>query len=233
MGLISMRYLEFYLLGIIIAIVIAVVGPIFWKVTHTVSYTLIRQGCSELAGFTMQWVEKEIQAQDEEKSTATVKDYFASLAGAPKAPNTGALPGQWVACQSGNTNWNLGKNGTTAERSTTAITGRYKNGVADQAPEFCVEDIIPPDKVICNPYNDVSVFRAPNDPVAQGQAVLGAIAFGGALEAEGSWVYYAFAFQGNFNTTINLAGDDTTFNNGMGLDTIPKLRNGILVGRFR
>ena len=181
---------------------------------------------------------RSIQAQDEQSSTATVKDYYASLAGAPEAPTGGNLPGQWISVQGGNNNWNLGADGLVASRSTTVITGRYMDGAADVPPEDCVEDIIPPDKTVRNPFTEVNVFRDPNDPVTQGGAITGAVALGGAAEAVGAgggnpWIYYAFGFQGTDSTTANLVGDDTTFHAGMRLDSIAGLRNGVFLGRFR
>jgi hypothetical protein len=106
----------------------------------------------------------------------------------------------------------------------------------DVAPEDVVEDIIPPDKTIRNPFTQVSVFRDPNDPETQGGPVTGAVALGGAAEegGENPWIYYAFAFQGTDSTTNDLLdAAGTTFHAGMGLETVPKLRNGVFLGRFR
>jgi prepilin-type N-terminal cleavage/methylation domain-containing protein len=232
--------IELLLVVGIVGIILAVVVPMGLRANIDAKYGVVRQNCSELASFASQWVEKSIQAQDEQRSTATVKDYYASLAGAPEAPNTAGsvLDGQWIAIQTGANNWNLGESGTVETRSTTQINGRFMNNQDDQAPEDCVEDVIPPDKSIRNPFTQVSVFRAPNDPETQGGPITGAVALGGAAEDAGEaggnpWIYYAFAFQGTDSTTAQLIGDDTTFHAGMGLDTIPKLRNGVFLGRFR
>ncbi len=230
--------IELLLVVGIVAVILAVIVPMGLRARIDAKYGVVRQNASELASFASQWVEKSIQAQDEQSSTATVKDYYASLAGAAQAPNTAGavLPGAWVANENAANNWNLGTTGTVADRNTTPIIGRYMDGAADTIPEDCVEDIIPPDKVIRNPFTEVSVFRDPNSPVLQAGPVTGAIALGGAAEtvaAGNPWIYYAFAFQGTDSTTANLLGDDTSFHAGLGLDTIAKLRNGIFLGRFR
>lgn len=219
----------------IVAIILAVIVPMGIRANIDAKYGVVRQNCSELASFASQWVEKSIQAQNEQTSTATIKDYYASLAGAgPGEGDTFPLPGQWIAVQGAN-NWNLGASGTVDARNPVEITGRNMENNTDVAPEDVVEDIIPPDKTIRNPFTQVSVFRDPNDPETQGGPVTGAVALGGdAEEGEANpWIYYAFAFQGTDSTTANLAGDDTSFHAGMGLDTVPKLRNGVFLGRFR
>lgn len=232
--------IELLLVVGIVAVILAVIVPMGLRARIDAKYGVVRQNCSELAGFASQWVEKSIQAQDEQSSTATVKDYYASLAGAPEAPTGGNLPGQWIAVQGGNNNWNLGADGLVASRSTTPINGRYMDGAADVAPEDCVEDIIPPDKTVRNPFTEVNVFRDPNDPDTQGGAITGAVALGGAAEAVAGgggggnpWIYYAFGFQGTDSTTNTLTGVDTTFHAGMRIDTVAGLRNGVFLGRFR
>jgi len=231
--------IELMLVVGIVGIILAVVVPMGLRANIDAKYGVVRQNCSELASFASQWVEKSIQAQDEQSSTATVKDYYATLAGAEEVPETGALDGQWIAIQTGANNWNLGESGTVDTRSTTQITGRVMNNQDDQAPEDCVEDIIPPDKSIRNPFTQVSVFRAPNDPETQGGPITGAVALGGAAEDAGDaggnpWIYYAFAFQGTDSTTNDLTdATGTTFHAGMGITDVPQLRNGVFLGRFR
>ena len=221
-----------------VMIILAVIVPIGLRMHINAKYGVVRQNCTELASYAKMWAEKSIKAQDEQKSTATLKDYFASLAGLPVPIAGKAFPGQWIAVQGGNNNWNLGAKGTVTERTTTPVFGRYINGVRDQAPLDTVEDVIPPDKTIINPFTAENVFRAANDPVTQGEGVTGAIAFGGVARSMGRggttpWIYFAFAFQGTQSTTINLAKDDTTFHEGMGLNSISKLRNGVFLGRYQ
>ena len=222
-----------------VMIFLAVIVPIGLRMHINAKYGVVRQNCTELASYAKMWAEKSIKAQDEQKSTATLKDYFASLAGLPVPIAGKAFPGQWIAVQGGNNNWNLGAKGTATERSTTPVFGRYVNGVRDQAPLDTVEDCIPPDKTITNPFTGKNVFRAANDPVTQGEGVAGAIAFGGVVGSmpAGStapWIYFGFAFQGTKpSSTINLARNDKTFHADMGLNSIPKLRNGVFLGRYR
>lgn len=237
--------IELLLVVGIVAVILAVIVPMGLRARIDAKYGVVRQNCSELAGFASQWVEKAIQAQDEQTSLATIKDYYASLAvstGPVAAPTTGNLAGAWVAQQTGTTNWGVqaANPPVSTAASRIGITGRDMNTANNQPPEDTVEEIIPPDKVIRNPFTEVSVFRSPNDPATQGGAVTGAIALGGAAEAVAGggaaanpWIYYAFGFQGTDSTTNNLVGDDTTFHAGIRLDSIAGLRNGIFLGRFR
>lgn len=227
--------IELLLVVGIVAIILSVIVPMGLRARIDAKYGVVRQNCSELASFASQWAEKSIQAQDERLSKSTVRDYYATLAGLTGAeiPASGSLDGQWVATQTSN-NWNL-IDGIRDSRDTVEVYERFMDGRtgAEARPEDTVEDIVPPDKVIRNPFTEVNVFRDPNDPVTQARVINGAIALGGAVEATGDWVYYAFAFQGTDSTEYNdLKGDDT-FHAGMGLNTIPQLRNGVFMGRFR
>ncbi len=226
--------IELLLVVGIVAIILAVIVPLGIRARIDAKYGVVRQNASELASFSSEWVEKSIQAQDEQQSTATVLSYYATLAGG-QTDATGKItqdpPGQWVATQSAN-NWNFpGTNPTPGGRTPVAITGRVMNGQNNSLPEDVVEDIVPPDKVIRNPFNDVSVFRIPNDPVTQGRVVTGALALGVRAEGNTGFYYFAFAFQGTDNTSTGLT-DENTFHAGMGVDTLPRLRNGVFLGRF-
>jgi prepilin-type N-terminal cleavage/methylation domain-containing protein len=229
--------IELLLVVGIVAIILAVIVPLGLRARIDAKYGVVRQNGSELASFSSQWVEKSIQAQDEQRSLATVKDYYASLAGQNPgaAPNNTRCNGQWIAAATPN-NWNLGTNGLVADRTTINITGRLMNGVL-KSPEDTVEDIIPPDKVIRNPFTEVSVFRPPNDPVQQNGTVVGALALGCAPETDQAggnpWIYYGFAFQGTDSTLADLALERGTFHAGMSLFDLAGIRNGIFLGRFR
>jgi prepilin-type N-terminal cleavage/methylation domain-containing protein len=236
--------IELLLVVGIVAVILAVIVPMGLRARIDAKYGVVRQNASELAGFTSQWVEKSIQAQDEQLSTSTVNQYYASLANNTAAPPAGgftagtAFPGYWIADTAAN-NWNFGATGIKANRAPIAIPGRFMNGVNNTVPEDVVEDIVPPDKVIRNPFTEVSVFRPTNFP--QGNvAITGALAFGGVVEAAavGSFSYYAITFQGTDSTTATAApggGNNLTtdFHAGMGLDTIARIRNAVFVGRFR
>jgi prepilin-type N-terminal cleavage/methylation domain-containing protein len=216
----------------IVAIILAVIVPLGLRARIDAKYGVVRQNASELASFASSWVEKSIQAQDEQVSTATVLAYYVSLAGGTTDANgtpSANIPGQWVAVQEAN-NWNLPQ-GDADQRNPVAITGRSMAGQADQPPEDVVEDVVPPDKVIRNPFNEVSIFRIPNDPVSQNRVVTGALALGSQPDGTTGFYYFAFAFQGTDNTATNLT-DENTFHAGMGVDTIQRLRNGVFLGRF-
>lgn len=221
----------------IVAIILAVIVPMGIRANIDAKYGTVRQNCSELASFASKWAEKSALAQDERLSTATIKNYFATLAGQPaggELPTTGALPGQWIAIQTAN-NWNL-IDGSKENRQPIQVPGRIMDGTA-APPEDTVEDIVPPDKTIRNPFTEVNVFRSPNLPI-ENRPVTGAIACGAAFESEGDWLYFALAFQGTDSTTApaeNIASgeEETTFHAGMGLGNIGKLRNAVFMGRYR
>lgn len=235
--------IELLLVVGIVAVILAVIVPMGLRARIDAKYGVVRQNCSELAGFASQWVEKAIQAQDEQQSIATIKDYYASLTGQADATAVdGDDGGQWVAEQADQTNWGIqGETSVSNPGQRIQITGRFMDGASPTAPEDTVEEIIPPDKVIRNPFTEVSVFRVPNDPSdpSNNGPVTGAIAIGGKAEGAGGgatnpWIYYAFAFQGTDSTEQDLTDPNgDTYHSGMGLDTIAKLRNGIFLGRFR
>lgn len=224
--------IELLLVAVIIGILLVVIVPKALRARIDAKYGLVRQNSSELAAFATQWAEKAIQAQDEVLSTATVSDYFATLAGQQDAPATGAAAaGEWIANQARPSSWNL-LDGDVANRDPRPVTGRYMDGAADQPPEDCVEDVVPPDKVIRNPFTEVSVFREPNFPT-DAEPITGAIALGGFGEtAVGNFVYYAFCFQGTDNT-IGALGDGNSFHAGSDINTLAGLRNGLFLARVR
>jgi len=213
----------------IIAVLMSVVVPMGLRASVDAKYGMIRQNGTEIAGFATQWAEKSIHAQDDDKSEATLGAYYASLAGEANLTDitTDAGVGQWIATTESN-NWNT--NG-----ANTGITGRYMDGDANVAPEDCVQDIIPSEKAITNPFTKVNVFKQVNYP--SGTPIPGALALGAAREAgtENSTglTYFAFVFQGK-DSEIG-ATDVTTSDFYAGMDVvggIPGLRNGIFVGRF-
>jgi hypothetical protein len=224
-------------------LIFIVVFPIGHRETLSGKYGIGRQNASVLASFASQWVERTIQSQDESASTAEVSDYYASLAGENpgKAPVDGSCKGQWIATVTEATNWHLSEaspdqgmeNTTERTRNPIPISGRVIEQSAGLSPEEVVEDLIPADKSIVNSFNGESVFSPLNDPLYMERPVPGALALGCAVEpGETGWVYYAFGFQGTENTTFALMGDDT-FHAGMGIDSIPHIRNGVFLGRFR
>lgn len=220
----------------IVAIILAVIVPMGIRANIDAKYGVVRQNCSELASFASKWAEKSAMAQDEQVSTATIKNYFLTLANGQldEGGNVTTVEGQWIATQEDN-NWNL-KGGTKDQRATIDVTGRFVDNV-ETPPEDTVEDLVPPDRVIRNPFTEVSVFRDPNDPDTQGRAITGAVACGAAEEATGGWLYFGLAFQGTDSTDSTLSTEqdaqDGLFHAGMGISDIGRLRNAVFMGRYR
>lgn len=227
-------------------LVVGIVGLILWvlvplglRTRMDAQYGVVRQNCSVLASYTSQWAHYVIKAQDEQRSSATTADYYGSLAGLPHAPALGAAPGEWVASHIGPTNWRRLPLAEDA-RYPREIKGRFMDGRRSTAPETTVEEMIPQDNPILNPFTQKSVFNTANFPVekkvtkkAEGNwTIPGAIAFGGIRETEGGWAYFAFVFQGTQNREIELDGEDT-FLPGMSLQTMQGLRAGVFVARLR
>ena len=238
--------IELLLVVGIIGVLLAIIIPKAIRANINAKYGIVDKNCAELKSYAVQWAEKSIRAQDEQTSTATLADYYASLAG-----ETGGIAvnsaQDWIATTNAN-NWNMGN--PTPDRAATnfiAINGRVQitaGGLVGPPtiPEDTVEHIIPPEKSIRNPFNGASVFRSPNDPPNKpgGAApVTGAVALGYMQEAValGGYYYFAFAYQGTDSTAFALPTDATTdvttFFAGSGLATIPALRNGQLFARIR
>jgi prepilin-type N-terminal cleavage/methylation domain-containing protein len=229
--------IELLLVVGIIGVLLAVVIPKAIRANINAKYGIVDKNANELKSYAVQWAEKSIRAQDEEQSTATLADYYASLAGAANGIVAGASQ-QWIATAAAN-NWHLDTPGDRAKTNFLNIQGRYQvvgNAVeANRPPEDSVEHLVPPEKNITNPFNGTSVFRQPNDPDTIGGPVTGALALGFAREPvpDGGFYYFAFAYQGTDSTTTALNADDTTFYAGSGLTQIDSLKNGILFARIR
>jgi len=220
--------IELLLVVVIIGLMLAVIVPRAWRANIDAKYGLVRQNCSELGSFGMEWAEKSLLAQDED-STARLVDYIATLTnyttGNPSATWSRV---QWVA-DSASCNW--------TSPPGVAPSGRKMNGVADVVPEDAVQDIVPPDKVPRNPFNGVSVFESPNFPSTS--PVTGAIACAGHGENNGQWLYFAFLFQGTDSTTTTPgaggagSAPSTSFHAGQDATSIAGLRNGVFFARLR
>lgn len=218
--------IEILLVVVIIGIMLAVIVPRAWRANIDSKYGLVRQNCSELASFGMEWAEGQLLAQEEAISTATMNDYLLTLTRQSSYSNRG----DWVARQD-SSNWN--KTGTPI-----IVTGRYMNGTAtDLAPEASVENIIPPEKIPRNPFNQVSVFSSSNDPwtTGVGNVVVGAISCGVIQDLTGvdKWYYYALVFQGTDSTSNHPFNTGAAFLAGQDITTLPGLRNGVFMARVR
>jgi competence protein ComGC len=218
----------------IIGLMLWVMVPIGLRSRLDASYGVVRQNCTELASYTSQWVQQSIMAQDEQQSSATAADYYGSLAGLSHAPPSGPAPGEWLA-GIGPSNWRQNRDGKNPTQ-TRVIIGRFMNGKDSTAPENCVENLIPKDRPILNPFNKISIFDPENfpSPISDGGKgpVPGSIAFGGFHEEKEGWVYFAFVFQGISSIGTLLDGPDT-FLPGMNLQTMEGLQNGIFAARIR
>ncbi len=222
--------IEILLVVVIIGIMLAVIVPRAWRANIDSKYGLVRQNCSEIGSFGMEWAENQLLAQEEATSTATLDDYICSLT----INASGQTPGVvWIAnSTAGGSNWN-------SRGGVFEIPGRYMPGGGgnDEAPEACVEEGVPPEKIPRNPFNNVSVFGASNDPNDVGSVVTGAIscvgfeelAVGGATD---NWRYYAFLFQGT-DSTLADETDAAAYFAGMDPNNINGLRNGIFFARLR
>ena len=219
--------IEILLVVVIIGIMLAVIVPRAWRANIDSKYGLVRQNCSELASFGMEWAENQLLAQEEYTSEAVLDDYICTLT--ENAASSAQTPGEiWVGNTAGNSNWNR-------RAGNTVIPGRWMPGSsAATAPEACVEDVVPPEKIPRNPFNNVSVFAAANDPGQTLSVITGAVACGGLEESANPdrWRYYAFLFQGTDSTSATVS-EAAAYFAGMEPADIAGLRNGIFFARLR
>jgi prepilin-type N-terminal cleavage/methylation domain-containing protein len=140
--------IEILLVVVIIGIMLAVIVPRAWRANVDTKYGLVRQAATELASFGTGWAEEQIMAQTSD-STSTFTDYLKTLAGGTTA-GTAEFIGE------NNSNWNNRGN-------LEAVPGRNGATVNDP-PEASVQDLVPPEKVMRNPFNGVEYFLSPNAP---------------------------------------------------------------------
>lgn len=202
--------IEILLVVVIIGIMLAVIVPRAWRANVDTKYGLVRQAGSELASFAMNWMENQILAQNELLSTATPNDYFKAL--------SGGTAGGFSYLGDPVTLWNK-----QTSPPTISILGR--NGPANDPPEVSVEALVPPEKVILNPFNGASYFLPPNTPGLQYNAIAGALASGFVADTP-NWTYHALVFQGTDNTQKN------QFYAGQDAGSLAGLRNGIFMARL-
>ena len=235
--------IELLLVVVIIGLMLSVIVPRAWRANIDAKYGLVRQNCSELASFGQEWAENQLLAQNESLSTATVDQYLATLTKATAAAAAWAAGSTWVGADpTVVTNWSISGAGGTAANTPgeISILGRTMDGATfDIPPEATVEGIMPPEKVIRNPFNEVNVFQTSNDPLTTGSSITGAIACGTILDAGpggvgtgDDWHYYGFVFQGT-DVTTNTLQTPTSFYAGQDDSTLAGLRNGIFFARLR
>jgi prepilin-type N-terminal cleavage/methylation domain-containing protein len=220
--------IEILLVVVIIGIMLAVIVPRAWRANIDTKYGLVRQNCSELGNYGMQWAETELLSQDEEGSTAVLADYLAHLCGDPGIAND--MRAAWVAAAADSggddpaawNNW----------QGVGLITGRLVDDV-EVGPKGTAKSFVPVDKIPRNPFNGQSVFDLQNwpAPAGVGTAVPGAIA-NGYYEESDNWYYFAFVFQGTENVDGE-AADDADYHADMAVDSLDGLRNGIFFARTK
>ena len=232
--------IEILLVVTIIGIMLAVIVPRAHRATIDAKYNLIRQSATEVASYALEWAEKGIQSQNSQVSTATIQNYLASLAAAGFGDGNGDYDGvdenhgEWIAGGSGTggneSNWNMqiGQVKGVRHRSNTATT-------TNDDPPVAVEALMPSSDIPINPFNGVSFFATPNDPVTAGNAVTGALACVGFRQSNG-FVVFSLCFQGtdsngNANDPTGSAG---IFYAGQGAgDSVVALRNGVVIAEER
>ena len=221
---------EILLAMIIIGLMVIVMVPRGQRATTEARYGIVRQNCTKLAGFAVDWIERMMLAQDD-NSASTRIDYLNTLAtcnlDTPDfSSTTGTEGGVWIATSDIN-NWNNNSR-------LTRVKGRMINGEGPASPEISVQGIIKSDQALTNPFNHLSVFGAGN--YSPNSVTPGAIAAGGATDTTTSvpWAYFALVFQG----TDNRNGDrypnkGVDFHAGMSTTSLQGLRNGIFLARER
>ena len=222
--------IEILLVVVIIGIMLAVIVPRAWRANIDTKYGLVRQNCAELASFAQQWVEDGLQSQDSETSDATALYYYWSLCGNMDWQTQGSGSQDWVA---GNNSTNSAWSNYSGDRRWVYGRRMPGNPNSNLRPEAWVSDLVPPEKIIVNPFNGLNVFTTGNYPSSN--PVTGAIASAAYPEDTTSGFHYiALVFQGTDSTSVTLSptNSDTTFHAGMATD-LAGLRNGVFMARCR
>lgn len=222
--------IEILLAVIIIGLMIIVMVPRGQRAATEAGYGLVRQNCTELAGFTVNWIERMMLAQDDNSASSRI-DYLNTLAtcnlDTPDFSSTiGDKGGVWIATPDNN-NWNNNS-------GLTRVKGRMISGDGPAMPEISVQGIIKSDQMLTNPFNKLSIFSTGN--YSPTDVIPGAIAVGGAADTSTSvpMAYFALVFQDttcrNTNKYPNTGVD---FHAGMTTTSFQGLRNGIFLARAR
>lgn len=219
--------IEILLVVVIIGIMLAVIVPRAWRANIDTKYGLVRQNGAELSSFAHQWVEDGLQSHDSELSEAGSLHYYWALCGNMGWTTIGDSQ-DWIAVDgTSDSSWSNNSGGRRP------VFGRYMpNNTTPPglATEAWVSDLVPPEKIIVNPFNGLNVFATGNYP--NSAPVTGAIASAMALEdADSGYYYVALIFQGTDSTTFGL-DENTSFHAGMSTD-VAGLRNGVFMARIR
>ena len=200
--------IEILLVTIIIGVMLAVIVPRAWRANTEAKYNVLRQSCTELANVANEWAQRQVESQPN-TATSNMADYMDSLT------NSGNV--RWIG-ESSQSNWNI--------NNPTGYIGIPERGVGpDQNPTAKVQQLLPPDKGLRNPFNGTSVFDPTNDG-SSSTPVPGAIgcAYDNASPPD-TYRYYALIFLGAENTL------SPEFYAGQGTD-MAGLRSGIFLARL-
>ncbi|MCK5544602.1 MAG: prepilin-type N-terminal cleavage/methylation domain-containing protein [Desulfobulbaceae bacterium] len=223
--------IEILLAIIIIGLMVIVMVPRGQRATTEARYGIVRQNCTQLAGFAVDWIERMMLAQDD-NSASTRIDYLNSLAtcnlDTPDFSSTiGAKGGVWIATSNIN-NWNNNSR-------LTRVKNRMINKEGPASPEISVQGIIKSDQALTNPFNQLSVFGTGN--YSPSSVTPGAIAAGGATADTTTsvpWAYFALVFQGTDNQNgARYPNNGVDFHAGMATTSLQGLKNGIFLARER
>ena len=226
--------LELLLTVLTIGLLFAIIVPKLINFRVDAQHGIVNQNCKELAASVQQWLQKMIRAQDDHSSSATFADYVATLANRePEDPFSPPvwLTGQWIATEDRPNNWNRNNLSYDLNDQLVPVIGRRIGSKRHAPPESVVEESIPGEKGIKNPFNKENIFRPVNDPISRKHPVPGAIAFASVLAKDGT-LLYGFCFQGRDSTTFEL-NKATSFHNNQSLLSIQGIEHCGIFAKYR
>ncbi len=226
--------LELLLIVMIIGLLFSVIVPKLIHFRIEAQHEIVRQSCKELTASVQEWLQTMIHAQDDHRSSATIADYVATLANRqPREPFSPPVQftGQWLATTQRPNNWNLNDLRDDLGEQRVPVPGRRIGNQRNAPPESVVEDSIPGERGIKNPFNKENIFRSANDPLFLERPVPGAIAFTSVLGQDDT-ILYGFCFQGYDSTTIEW-NKDSTFHNQQNLLSPQGIEQCVTFAKYR
>ena len=226
--------IELLLVVLIIGLLMAFIIPKLIVMRVEARHEMVRQSCSELSGIVQQWVQKSMLAQDDQQSISTIADYVSTLANreppdrfSPPAVRTA----QWIGTDRRPNNWNNNRIDYGMRDQRVPIFGRWIGEKQNAPPESVIEDIVPGEKIIVNPFSSKNIFRSDNDPLYINRPIPGAIAFGSVIGPDRT-LSYGFCFQGQDSTTLEW-DSELTFHNRQNLLSLQGLGFCTLFAQYR